>query len=119
MNRDSSEHGALKVSNFHQRVLSGVKAALALAQNQDSVIKDLSPIRGFWEAGAAAADQGQTVVRSTRSVLCDGEALDLVQSTAYSDGWEAWRALTKWSRQETTHVTTPAAAQEDLNRPTG
>ena len=67
---------------------------LAWAQSQEIVIKDVTPVKGFLEAGVGPGDAG---VRGTRTVswLHDGEAFDLTSNTAGSDGWEACKVCTR------------------------
>ena len=78
---------ALKLCNFLEGVLSGMKAAHEWAQSQDSVIMDQGP-------GAEPADAGRQLYAVLANLL-DGEAVDLAQNAADSDGWEAWRVSTR------------------------
>ena len=58
---------ALKLDNFLEGVLSGMKGDEA--QNQDAVIMDVAPVSGFLEGGRRTSRRRQTVVRSTRSAV--------------------------------------------------
>jgi hypothetical protein len=84
---------AFKLGNFLEGVLSGMKDAIEWAQEQDTVILDASPIDALLD-GADHRDMGRQLY-AVLAQLCEGEALDLVQNVINSDGWEAWRVLSR------------------------
>ena len=71
-----------------------MKEALEWAQDQDSKILDALPVTELLGPEVNVKDAGRQLY-AVLAQLCEGEALDLVQNVVNSDGWEAWRILSR------------------------
>ena len=95
-NGDNKNFGqwSFKLGNFLEGVVSGMKDALEWAQDQDEAIQDLTELEAQLPADTDAKDVGRQLY-AVLAQLCEGEALDLAQNTQDSNGWEAWRVISK------------------------
>jgi hypothetical protein len=85
---------SFKLGNFLEGILKGMKDGLEWAADQDSLILDLTPLETILEPGVDVKDAGRQTY-AVLAQLCDGEALDLIQNVIGSDGWEAYRVLSR------------------------
>jgi len=85
---------SFKLGHFLEGILKGMKEALEWAADEDSTILDTTPLVAIFEAGTDVNDAGRQLY-AVLAQLCDGEALDLVQNVVNSDGWEAYRVLSR------------------------
>ena len=100
---------ALKVGNLLEGVLSG-RQRLSGHKSKTLWITNVAPISGFLEAGAEPAVASRQLY-SVFAHLYDGDALHLIQNAADSDGWEAWRVLTRRLHPQGTDRDAPIMSQ--------
>ena len=104
---------SLKRGNFLQAVLSRQKGALEWAQSQEATIKDVTPVEGSSGTAAGSGDVGTQLYAELHAVLAllrVDVSLDLVQITANSNGWKAWRVLTLCPAGCKSHVASSATS---------
>jgi hypothetical protein len=84
---------SFKLGNFLEGSVKGMKGALECAQDQDEDA-DSEELRAILPEGVDPEEAGRQLF-TVLAQLCEGESLDLVQTTQRSGGWAAWRAIAK------------------------
>ena len=87
---------SFKLGNFLEGIVSGIKSALEIVQDHDDPLTDeqLEGVQGCFEQDSDLKDISRQLY-AVLAQLCEGEALDLVQSTSNNDGFEAWRVISR------------------------
>ena len=85
---------AFKLGNFLEGIVAGMKKALEVAADHDEPIEDPVAVTTELPAGTDVRDVGRQLY-AVLAQLCENEALDLVQTTQDSNGWEAWRVISR------------------------
>eukprot|EP00959_Pyramimonas_sp_CCMP1952_P105580 2207410-Pyramimonas_sp.AAC.1 len=76
--------------------MSGVKEALEYCRDQEEALteEDRGEIADCMDEGTDVKNVGRQLY-AVLAQLCEGEALDLVQTTKDNDGFEAWRVMSR------------------------